>query len=252
MKDYLVELKEELIEKHKSIIAIRQNRVEKKYEEDNFLEKISSILDIKIVKTDLKKVSTSDMNNLEINDNMIYFYPPKDGFLTNPFKFYKSKKLIIDNKKSYSQIKNLDDILLKMISVYDKALDNKIVLSPYLFMLELTNEIKKNYTGNAKLVLKSQAIKNDMLDETNFEEANSYFINEFIDHFIERNFRDLLNRNKKLKQTLEMLKIKAQTIGLREEESIDTSNDKIDNISSIDTESHHPKTMKTKTKTRTK
>ena len=51
-------------------------------------------------------------------------------------------------------------ILLKMISVYDKALDNKIVLSPYLFMLELTNEIKKNYTGNAKLVLKSQAIKN--------------------------------------------------------------------------------------------
>ena len=247
MKDYLVELKEELIEKHKNIITMRKNRSVTKFEEEKekFIDEISKILDIKIVNIDLRKLSTSDTNDLEINDNMIDFYPPKDGFPTRTFKFYKNKKLIIDNKKAYYQIKNLDDILLNMVAIYDKALDNRIVLSPYLFMLELTNEIKKNYNGNAKLVLKSQAIKNDMLDEDSFEEASSYFINEFIDHFIGWNFIMSVNKNTKLKQKLELLKKKAEAKGFRDAPNTDSLDDK-----ALPTEFDDQRSKKPKTRTR--
>ena len=135
---------------------------------------------------------------------------------TLSIEFYKNDKLIIDNKKEYSQISNLDDIILQIVRIYNYSLDNKIVLDPFYFMLELTDEICNDYHGSANLVITEKAIRNQKLNEQNFDEANKYFINHFLDHFIGWNFGLSVNRNKLLRNELKKLNDKVIDMGIRE------------------------------------
>ena len=193
----------------KSEFQIQQQKLEQ-------VKEIADYLNLKFNFHDLKKINKEHVNAFEISNNLVYFYPLNDGMPRCGFEFYKNDKLIIDNDKEYSQISNLDEILLQMVRIFNQSLDNRIVLDPYYFMLELTDEICENYHGSANLVITEKAIRNQKLNEENFDEATKYFINHFLDHFIGWNFGLSVNRNEDLKRELEELNEKVIDMGIRE------------------------------------
>lgn len=180
------------------------------------VKSIASSLNLKFSFYDLKRIKKECVNAFEISNNLVYFYPLNDGMPTCVFEFYKNGELVIDNNREYSQIPNLDEILLQMVKLYNKSLDNRIVLDPYYFMLELTDEPYKDYQGNVSLVITEKAIRTQKLNEQNFDEATKYFINHFLDHFIGWNFGLSVNRNEDLKRELEKLNEKVIDLGIRE------------------------------------
>ena len=180
------------------------------------VEIIVESLNIKLNLHSLAKINKGRVNAFEMSNNLVFFYPLNDGMPTCGFEFYKNGKLVINNDKEYSQIKNLDDILLEMVRLFNFSLDNQIVLDPYYFMLELTDEICEDYHGRANLVITEKTIRNQKLNEQNFDEANKYFINHFLDHFIGWNFGVSVNRNETLRKELEELNSKVIDMGIRE------------------------------------
>ena len=193
----------------KSESQIQQQKLEK-------VKKIADYLNLKFAFHDLKKINKEHVNAFKIINNLVYFYPLNDGMATCGFEFYKNGELVIDNDKEYSQISNLDEILLQMVRIFNQSLDNRIVLDPYYFMLELTDESCKDYQGNVSLVITEKAIRNQELNEDVFDEATKYYINHFLDHFIGWNFGLSVNRNEDLKRELEELNEKVIDMGIRE------------------------------------
>lgn len=182
----------------------------------NQFHRIAEFLGIKLEAHDLRRILKSRVNAYEISNDLVFFYPLNDGMPTEEFEFYKEGKLVIGNDKEYSQISNLDDIILQMVRLFSISLDNGIVLDPYYFMLELTDDVRENYRGKAKLVITEKAIRNQKLNKLNFNEANKHFINRFLDHFIGWNFGLSVNRNEGLKMELEQLNEKVIDMGIRE------------------------------------
>lgn len=180
------------------------------------IKNIVALLNLKFSFHDLKRIKKQDKNAYEISNNLIFLYPLNDGMPTCGFEFYKDGERVISNDREYSEIFNLDDIILQIVRVFNQSLDNKIVIDPYYFMLELTDKVCKDYHGNASLVITEKAIRNQKLDENNFDEANKYFINHFLDHFIGWNFGLSVNRNSELKKELEELNEKVINMGIRE------------------------------------
>lgn len=183
-----------------------------KHNEVKQINDISEYLNLKLNCNKLKKIKKKYVNAFEINDDLIYFYPINDGKATCPFEFYKDGKLIIGNNHEFSEISNLDDILLEMVRVFSKAIDYNIVLNPYSFMLELTDDNRK-----AKLVITEETIKNPKLSMDKLEEACKYYINIFLDHFIGWNFGLSVNRSEELRSELEELNEKVIDMGIRED-----------------------------------
>ena len=187
---------------------------------NNELRLVSDIakqLNVKYSLFRLNRIENEQANSFEIPDNnQICFYPLNDGMPTRGINFYKNGELIISNSKEFSQISNLDEIILKMIRIYSESLDSGIILDPYYFMLELTDDICKDYHGRADLVITEKTIRNNKLNNKNFDEANKYFINHFLDHFIGWNFGLSVNRNEIVKKELEKLNEKVINMGLRE------------------------------------
>jgi hypothetical protein len=188
-------------------------------EKDNELDQVRDIaesLGLKFALHDLKKQKKENVNAFDISSNLVFFYPLNDGEPTCTFSFYENEKLVLDNRSEYSQISNLDEIIRQMVKLYNQALDSRIVLDPYYFMLELSNRVAPNYRGRAKLVATEKAIMNPKLSTFNFDRANTYFINQFLDHFIGWNFGLSVNRNEKLKEELNKLNEKVIKMKLRE------------------------------------
>jgi len=204
MKNYLVSLKKALI----------KNKVVSNDDNKKIID-IANKLGLEFAMHSLENISEEGTNRFIIHD-MIFLYPINDGKPTCPFEFYKGKKLIIDNQRVYSEITNLDEIILQIVRVFDKALDEGIVIDPYYFMLRLDDEVKENYKGKATLVITEKAIRNQKLNEQNFDEANKYFINRFLDHFIGWNFGVSVNKNKILRTQLKALNNKVIKKGIRE------------------------------------
>ena len=200
----------------KSMCVQENNESQIQQQKLDQVKKIADYLNLKFAFHDLKKINKEHVNAFEISNNLVYFYPLNDGMPTCGFEFYKNGELVIDNDKEYSQISNLDEILLQMVRIFNQSLDNRIVLDPYYFMLELTDEICENYHGNVNLVITEKAIRNQKLNEENFDEATKYFINHFLDHFIGWNFGLSVNRNEDLKRELEELNEKVIDMGIRE------------------------------------
>ena len=160
-----------------------------------------------------KNVINNNKNEFEI-DGFIFFYPVNDGCPTIPFKFYKDGKLLLTNENNFSEILNLDEILIRMTRLISYALDQDIVINPYYFMLELGEDFENS--GNAQLIMTERAYVNKSLNNENFEEAKKYYINHFLDHFIGWNFGVSINRNEELKKELEALNNKVIDMGMRE------------------------------------
>lgn len=216
MKNLLLQYKEMLLKE----TAINSGY---KYDIIGFMSK----LDVKTTDISLKKLNRDDVSAYDIQDsNMIYFYPKNDGISASPHEFTKLTKkgtdryVVIDNKTNYSQITNLDEILLKMIQVYDLALDNNIIIASFSLMLKLEDGIKPNYSGRATLVVPNTAIyTTDKIDSTSFRETQKHFINTFLDHFMGWNFGVSITRNEELREALEAFNNKVIDKYLREDYS---------------------------------
>lgn len=228
MKNYLLLLKQSLM-KNKSVYIPKNEQSENKdskqaTKSDDDIQKIIGIanaLGLEFAIHSLRKLPSqggwNGANRYNIDDNnMIFLYPVNDGMPTCPFEFCKDGKLIMHNQNVYSEITNLDEIILQIVRIFDKSLDEGIVIDPYYFMLKLNGEIKENYRGNATLVITEKAIRNQKLNEQNFDEATKYFINHFLDHFIGWNFGVSVNRNETLRNELESLNEKVIDKGIRE------------------------------------
>ena len=192
--------------------------MDKKLVKENIdiIEKCVIDLNLEFSCYEMKKISKKYTNAFEIDNDLIYFYPPNSGISTCPFEFYKGGKIIIDNRYAYSEISNLDDVILKMVRVFKYALLNEIVLDPYRFMLKL-NEKSNPYHIVADLVITDKSILNERLNSENYLEAKMYFINRFLDHFIGWNFGLSVNRNSELKEELEELNSLVIDMGLRKD-----------------------------------
>lgn len=208
MKNYLLLLKKQLI-KNKTVYN-------EKTEDTKKIIDIANTLGLDFTMHDLKKIKNEKGNSYNIDDNnMIFLYPVNDARPTCPFGFYKDNKLIIHNQNVYSEITNLDEIILQLVRIFDKSLEKGIVIDPYYFMLRLDDEVKENYKGKATLTITEKAIRNQKLNKENFDEANKYFINRFLDHFIGWNFGVSVNRNETLRNELELLNQKVIEKGIR-------------------------------------
>ena len=200
----------------KNLKLLKNAKACEEYEENNIINIIANSLGLKLCYHNLEKIKKDSTNAFEMSNNLVYFYPLNDGYPTCGFEFYQNGKLIIDNYEEYSQISNLDDIILQMVRIFNQSLDKGIILDSYYFMLELTDEVCKNYSGNANLIITEKAIRNQKLNNENFGEAQKYFINHFLDHFIGWNFGLSVNRNETLKKELEELNEKVIDMGIRE------------------------------------
>lgn len=179
MKNYLLLLKQASIKNKGSYILKNEQNEEQNSKQDEKIEdetqlifNIVNKLGLEFSKHRLEKIANCSNRFSVGNDKMIFLYPPNDGMPTCSFEFFKGEKLIISNRNAYSEITNLDEILLQMVRIFNKSLDEGIVLDPYYFMLKLTGNIKKNYyRGEASLVITEKAIRNQKLNEQNFDEA---------------------------------------------------------------------------------
>lgn len=228
MKNYLILLKKALM-KNKNVYVPKVEQDDTKtdkpvienVDENKKIINIANALGLEFAIHSLKKLSSqggwNGANRYNIDDsNMIFLYPVNDGMPTCPFEFWKDGKLVLHNQNVYSEITNLDEIILQIVRIFNKSLDEGIVLDPYYFMLKLNDEAKENYKGSATLVITEKAIRNQKLNEQNFDEATKYFINHFLDHFIGWNFGVSVNRNETLKEELLSLNNKVIEMGIRE------------------------------------
>lgn len=176
------------------------------------IERIKATYDIDYTDIRLNKISNR-CNTFEVSERLIDFYPPNDGRACRPLFFNKNGVSVIDNDNAFANITNLDEILIKMVDIFDKALDNEDIFDSYGFMLRLTDPITKNYNGRAELVCTDRTLLD--IDENHRGEAKIYFTNKFLDHFMGWNFGVAINKSDELREALEKFNYKVIDRGMR-------------------------------------
>lgn len=153
------------------------------------------------------------------NGRYILLYPANDGKPTCPFEWYGEfdgkAKMIMDNQLAFKNITNLSDILLQIIRLYTRYIDEDVFINSYGFAIRLDGKVEPDYVGEASLVITDDTIKNDKVDHKQAVEAKKYFLNEFLDHFIAWNFGVAVRSNPQLE--IELLEFNSLVIqkGLR-------------------------------------
>lgn len=136
----------------------------------------------------------------------ILLTPPNDGMPTCPIEWYgkfegKTEK-IMDNQSSFKNITNLNEIILQMIKLYEKYIDEDMFIASAGFAIKLEDEVCQNYCGRASFVLTKDAIRNNKVKTEEVLEAKKYFLNDFLDHFIGWNFGVVITGNPELEEEL--------------------------------------------------
>lgn len=177
--------------------------------EENGIEYISSV-------TESQK---GDDNGYYIRKGKyILLYPPNDGYPTSPFKWYMGNgEFLMDNQSSFNCITNLNEIILSMIKLYTKYIDQDVFIASLGFAVKLEDEICPGYNGKATLVLTKDSIRNHKVKPEKKEEAKKYFINDFLDHFIGWNFGVVVKSHPELEKALLEFNDLVISKGLREE-----------------------------------
>ena len=155
------------------------------------------------------------------NGCYILLHPANDGMPTCPFEWYGEfngkTKMLMDNQSSFKNITNLSEILLQIVRLYAKYIDEDVFISSYGLAIKLNEEIRPNYVGKATLVMTDCAIQNKRVKPKQVVDAKKYCINEFLDHFIGWNFGIAVKSNPQLEK--ELLEFNSLVIskGLRED-----------------------------------
>ena len=163
----------------------------------------------------IEYIEDAKSTRLDTSNKYVHHFYSKDGkyILLDPskteiptvpiewyFDFDGELKMIMDNQSSFKNISNLDKIISQIIKLYTKYIDEDVFISPESFAIKLENEVCPNYHGKAKLVLTKDSIRNDTINPNYLIEAKKYFLNTFLDHFFEWNFKELIESNLKLKK----------------------------------------------------
>ena len=150
----------------------------------------------------------------------ILLHPANDGMPTCPIEWYgkfKGKtKMIMDNQSSFKNITNLSDIILQMVRLYSKYIDDDLFIASYGFAIKFNDEVVPEYKGTAAFVLTDDAIRNNKVKAEEVIEAKKYFINDFLDHFIGWNFGIAVTSNSQLEKELQEFNNLVISKGLRE------------------------------------
>ncbi len=157
------------------------------------------------------------------NRRYILLYPINSAYICK-MEWYgvfgNNTKKILDNLHAFNCITNLDEILMQIVMLFDKYLDDDIVLSTEGFGLRLENKVEPNYSGRAKLILTEEAVLNSEISLVKFYAGKKYFINEFLDHFLGWNFGVAINNNPELKELILNYNKKVIKKGLRKPSEI--------------------------------
>lgn len=136
----------------------------------------------------------------------ILLYPANDPMRTCPFewwgKFNGTRRMILNNQHSYNCISNLNEIIMQMIELYTKYIDENVLISSSDFALKLEDEVQPHYHGKASLVLTKNSIHNGRTAPEELLESKKYFINDFLDHYIGWNFGVVIKNNTELEKAL--------------------------------------------------
>lgn len=159
-----------------------------------------------------------DANGFYAKNGMyILLHPANDGEFTEPFSWYAGNgDFIIDNQHSFKNITNLSDILLQMINLYTKYIDEDVFIESLGFAVKLDDKVFPNYKGKASLALTKSSICNSKIKPEERIEAKKRFINDFLDYFIGLNFGVVIKEHPDLEA--ELIKFNELVIskGLRE------------------------------------
>ena len=136
----------------------------------------------------------------------ILLHPANDGRPTCPFEWYGTfngkPKMIMDNQSSFKGITNLSEIILQMVNLYSKYIDEDMFIASAGFAIKLEDEVTPNYHGRATFVLTKDSIRNNKVKPEQIIEAKKYFINDFLDHYIGWNFGVAVTSNPELEKAL--------------------------------------------------
>jgi len=147
----------------------------------------------------------------------VSMHPANDGMPTNPFKWYNGRgEFVLDNQSAFKCITNLDEIILDMIKLYTKYIDEDVFIASYSFAMKLEGEVCPKYKGRACLTLTKDSIRNHKVKYEQKDEAKKYFINEFLDHYIGWNFGVVVKNNPELEKALIEFNELVISKGLRE------------------------------------
>ena len=156
-----------------------------------------------------------------VKGKYILLHPANDGMPTCPIewfgKFDGKDKMIMDNQSSFKSITNLSDIILQMVRLYVKYIDDDMFIASAGFAIRLDDEVCPDYTGKASLVLTDDAIRNNKVKPEQVIDAKKYFINDFLDHFIGWNFGVAVKSNPQLEKELLEFNRLVISKGLRED-----------------------------------
>ena len=166
-----------------------------------------------------------EVERIVANENKyIKFYPFNDGYNYSPKKewFGKFEKegsvyyaMMLDTKKAFNCITNLNDILMQMIQLYCDNMNNDVFLDPYEFALILEDEPKEGYVGRAKLAITADTIKHKNIEADEREERKKYYLNRLLDCFIGWNFGVIIENNTDLMVKVMLLNDWVITKGMR-------------------------------------
>ena len=151
----------------------------------------------------------------------ILLHPANDGMPTCPIEWYGKfngeYQMIMDNQTSFKYITNLSEIILQMVRMYAKYIDENVFIGAMGFAIRLDDEVCPYYYGKASLVLTDDAIQNRYVKPEIAVEAKKFCVNEFLDHFIGWNFGVAVRSNPELEKELLKLNDLVISKGLRKD-----------------------------------
>ncbi len=163
------------------------------------------------------------VNQFYIDDGgYLSLHPINNRIFSFPSEWYGEfnglSKIIMNNQSAFKCITNLSDILLQIIRLYSKYIDENVFISSSGFAIKLMDEIRSEYVGRASLVLTDDAIQNNKVKPAQVIEAKKYFINDFLDNFIGCNFGVAVKSNPQLEKELLEFNNLVISKGLRKDE----------------------------------
>lgn len=163
---------------------IRELAIHNKKEVESTLSPKS--LDDSIILANNKKRTTKDLSKAlgvpikrsKPNSNQLYLYQ-------------------ISTERSTTTLTNLEEVLVKLIKLYGKALEEEVVLNPYHIILQVNN-------NKADIVVTEESIKVPTHTYSYVNEFRMY-INLFLDFFMGFGFGKEIMSSKELREELERL-----------------------------------------------
>ena len=136
----------------------------------------------------------------------LLLHPSNDGLPRWPIEWYANingkPEMLMDNQHAFNCITNLNDIILQMIKLYTKYINDDVFIASKGFAIKLEDKIHPNYIGKASLVLTKDSIRNNKVKVHENIEAKKYFFNDFLDHYIGWNFGVVIKNNPELEQAI--------------------------------------------------